>query len=63
MTLYVLFHCDEWHTYSSFRFIGVVEKEQLQNALNKIKKEQGYNDQDIKDYIHITETNLNELDI
>ena len=63
MTLYVLFHCDEWHTYSSFRFIGVVEKEQLQDALNKIKKEQGYNDQDMKDYIHITETYLNDLDI
>jgi hypothetical protein len=63
MTLYVLFHCDEWHTYSSFRFIGVVEKEQLQDALNKIKKEQGYSDQDVKDYIHITETYLNDLEI
>ena len=63
MTLYVLFHCDEWHTYSSFRFIGVVDEAHKDKALRKIKREQGYSKQDMEDYIHITETYLNDLDI
>ena len=39
------------------------KRNEMSKSIGKIKKEQGYNDQDMKDYIHITETCLNDLDI
>lgn len=62
-TLYVLFHCDEWKTWSSMRFIGVVDSEHLDKSLRKIKKEQGYSKEDMETYIYIDEVALNDLDI
>ena len=53
MTLYVLFHCDEWKSYSSMRFIGVVDKEHLEKSLRKIKQEQGYTKEDMETYIYM----------
>ena len=61
--LYVINHCDIWHTYASFRFIGVVDADNLDKALRKIKREQGYSDQDMEDYINVECVYCNELDI
>lgn len=61
--LYALFHCDEWKTYSSMRFIGVVDEEHLEKAKRKIKREQGYTKEDMETYIYIKEIDMNELDI
>lgn len=60
---YIINHCDQWHTYESFRFIGVVEEGQLIDALKKIKKECGYDDDDMEKFININEVELNDLDI
>lgn len=62
-TLHVLFHCDAWKSYSSMRFIGVVDEEHLEKALRKIKREQQYSNEDMETYIFDKEINLNELDI
>lgn len=63
MTLYVLFHCNEWHEYSSFKLIGVVDEAHLQEALLTIRTEQQYSIEDMKDYIHTEKIELNDLDI
>lgn len=63
MALYVLFHCDEWHTYASFRLIGVVDEAHKDKALKRIKREQGYSDEEMETYIHVSEIDLNDLDI
>ena len=61
--IYAFFHCDIWKSYASMRFIGVVDKEHYNITYTKIKKEMGYTEQDMKDYIYIKETELNDLDI
>lgn len=66
MKAYVLFHCDVWQSYDSYRLIGVVSKTNLNKALNKIQKECNYDKEDMKTYIAIEEcdmNNLNELNI
>lgn len=63
MKVYVINHCNEWHDYSSFRLIGVVEENELDGALEQIKKECDYNDEEMETYIDINEVELNELDI
>ena len=63
MTVYVINHCNKWHEYSGFRFIGVVDENELDNALNKIKQECDYDDNDMETYIDVNEVELNELDI
>ena len=63
MKVYVINHCNAWHEYSSFRLIGVVEENELGGALEQIKKECKYNDEDMQAYIDINEVELNELDI
>ena len=66
MKVYVLFHCDQWKSYDSYRLIGVVSKTNLKKALNKIKKECNYDKEDMETYIAIEECdmdNLEELDI
>ena len=61
--LYIIYHCNQWKEYSSFVFIGVVEKDKLQSALAEIKKECKYTDSDMEDYITYNKIKLNELDI
>ena len=61
--LYLIYHCDLWQSRSSFLLIGVVEKDKLQSALAKIKKECEYTDEDMEDYITYNKITLNELDI
>ena len=66
MKAYVLFHCDVWKSYDSYRLIGVVSKTNLKKALNKIKKECNYNKEELEAYVDIKEcdmNNLNELNI
>ena len=63
MHLYVLYHCNQWHEYSSFRLIGVVDESACYQALKDIQEELDYTDEDMETYIHIDEMELNELDI
>ena len=66
MKVYVLFHCDEWKSYSSYRLIGVVSELCLENAYRKIKEECNYDDEEMETYIAVEECdmdNLEELDI
>lgn len=63
MELYVINHCNEWHEYSSFRLIGVVERDELDGAILQIKKECEYNEDEFNTFIDIQEIELNELDI
>lgn len=63
MKVYVINHCNAWHDYSSFKLIGVVEENELDSALERIKKECKYDDEDMEAYIDINEVELNELDI
>ena len=63
MQLVVLNHCNQWHEYSSFRLIGVIEEDNLSKAIEDIKKECKYSDEDIETYIDISYTDLNELNI
>ena len=52
MKVAVIYHCNQWQEYSSFRFIGVVALEDLGEALNKIQKECNYSDEDMNTYIY-----------
>ena len=61
--IYVFFHCDIWKSYSSMRFIGVCDEKNYDKCYQKIKREQGYTEQDMQDYIFVKETEINELDI
>jgi len=61
MKAYVLFHCDVWKSYDSYRLIGVVSKTNLKKALNKIKKECNYNEEELKAYVDIKECDMNNL--
>ena len=63
MTCYVLNHCNKWHEYASFSLIGVVDEEHLNEAIEKIKAECCYTDEDIDNYIDINGIELNDLDI
>ena len=63
MTVYIINHCNPWHEYSSFRLIGVVNENELDNALSKIKQECDYNDDDMETYIDVNKVELNELNI
>lgn len=40
--MYVLFNCDEWKTYSSFRFVGVFDKEGLYKVIKEKIKTDDY---------------------
>ena len=60
---YALFHCDEWKTYSSMRFIGVVSESRLKWALNKIKHECEYDKDELDTYVFIKEIEINDLDV
>lgn len=61
MKVMVIFHCNEWQSYDSFRLIGVATKSNLKKALNKIKKVCNYTDDDMKTYIAVEEQELNNL--
>ena len=63
MKVFVINHCNEWHEYSSFKFIGVVDEDNIDFTLSQIKKECDYTDEDMETYIDINEVELNELDI
>ena len=63
MNLYVISHCDIWHSRSSLKLIGVVNEDELHNAMVKIKKELDYTDEDLDNYIDVQTVELNDLDI
>lgn len=63
MIVYVIFSCNEWHEYSSYRFLGVVEASNLDGAKEFIKKEWGYSDDDFNDYIAIEQCRLNKINL
>lgn len=63
MILYVINHCNEWHEYSSFRLIGVVSGDKVEESLKKIRKELNYSEEDMKDFIDVNRVELNDLDI
>lgn len=63
MNLYVIYHCNQWHEYGSFRLIGVVDENHLNKALHKIQNELGYDETDMNDFIHVSDIRLNDLDI
>ena len=59
----VIFSCDEHQTRSSFRLIGVVYEDSIDEALKSIKEEWDYSDEDIETYIYVEYCELNDLDI
>ncbi len=62
MKVYVLFHCDEWQSYASYRLIGVVSEDCLEDAYGKIKEECNYNDEEMETYIATEECDLDDLE-
>lgn len=63
MQLAVIYHCNEWQEYSSFRLIGVVDYDSEYDSLQDIQKELGYTDEEMEKYIYVQYVDLNELDI
>lgn len=63
MKTYVLFHCDEWRSYESYRLIGVASEKNLEKALKQIKKECKYTDEDLATYVSIVECKIDDLNI
>lgn len=61
MEVYVIFHCDQWHTYDSFRLIGVASEENLASVLDVIQNELGYTDEEMDQYIDITSTVVDDV--
>lgn len=51
-SVYVIFHCNEWHEYSSMRLIGVASEENFTEVMEKIREKLGYSEQDMQDYIY-----------
>ena len=63
MKVAIINHCNEWHEYSSFKLIGIVETKDLDKALDKIKKKYKYNDEELNDYVDVEIITIGELDI
>ena len=63
MSLAIIYHCNQWQEYSSFRLIGVVEEGFEYDALRKIQQELKYTDDDMQTYIYVQYVDLNELEI
>ena len=63
MRYYIINHCNQWHSYDSFRLIGIVDESKLESSLRKIKKELGYDDDCMEKYVDVNEVVLNDLDI
>lgn len=66
MSVYVLFHCDQWQSYDSMRLIGVATKSSLKHVLHVIQKKLKYSDHDMETYIYVHETitnDTNDMDI
>ena len=61
MWVFVIFHCDQWQSYSSMRLIGVATKSQLKHVLHAIKKKLRYSDDDMDTYIYVEETKTNDI--
>lgn len=61
MDIYIIYDCNEWQEYSSFRWICTVDDSMLDKALAEIKKERGYDDEEMEKYIYIMTTELNDL--
>lgn len=62
MLVYVISHCDQWHSYDSFRLIGVASEEKLDSVLAAIQKKCRYTDEDMEDYIDITEAWVDDIE-
>ena len=63
MIVYVVFSCNEWHEYSSYRLLGVVEADNLEGVKDFIKKEWGYSDDDFNTYIALEKCQLNKVNL
>ena len=61
-TVYVIFHCNQWHEYSSMRLIGVASEEGLRDVLTEIQRQLGYSDQDMDDFIHVECTTVDNIE-
>lgn len=63
MKVAIINHCNQWHEYSSFRLIGAVPEDDLEDTLKVIQKETEYSDEEMEDYIDVNIIDTNELDI
>lgn len=61
MTVYVIFHCDQWQSYESMRLIGTATDSNLVEVLNAIQKKLKYSDEDMETYIYVEETTPNDV--
>ena len=61
MNVAVIFHCDQWQSYSSMRLIGVATQSQLPKVLRAIKKKLGYSKEDMETYIFVKECQTNDI--
>ncbi|MBQ0142038.1 MAG: hypothetical protein KBT06_04440 [Prevotellaceae bacterium] len=59
----VINHCNVWHEYSSFRLIGVVEEDKVEEAIEQIKNKLNYSDEDVQNYIDCSTVEVGYLDI
>ena len=64
MKINIIYHCDEWHSYSSFKFICVCDERNLKSILKNIQKELNYSIEDMEKYIHVEKNiKLNEINL
>lgn len=63
MKICILYHCNVWKEYSSRSLIGVVKEDELTSALEKIKEECNYTDEELEQYIDYDTVELGDLDI
>ena len=59
----IIYHCNEWQEYSSFRFIAAVDDDHLEKALKKIKRECQYNNDEMEKYIYVDYVIINEINV
>ena len=62
MGVYAIFHCNQWHEYSSMRFIGVASEDKLNDVLEEIQRQLGYSDEDMQDYIHTEYSDVDDVE-
>lgn len=62
MYVYVISHCDQWHSYDSFRLIGVASEDNLDSVLESIQNELNYTDEEMEQYIDVTGTVVDNVE-
>ncbi len=60
--VYVIFHCNQWHEYSSMRLIGVASEDGLRDVLTEIQRQLDYSDQDMDEFIHVERTTVDNIE-